>query len=153
MDNFKNDPKEIKFGMLVGNIGRLHATLADQYMDRIGLYRGQAILLLILSEENGLTHSQIAEKLEVSPPAATKVIKRMEALKYVRRRPDSGDERVSRVFLEQEGKAVIRQIKSALDQIDQVLLDSLAPKEQDQLIQLLLKIHESLLKAHTGGVV
>jgi DNA-binding MarR family transcriptional regulator len=102
MDNFKTDPKEIKFGMLVGNIGRLHATLADQYMERIGLYRGQAILLLILSVQDGLTHSEIAEKLEVSPPAATKVIKRMEALNYVRRRPDPGDERVSRVFLERE---------------------------------------------------
>lgn len=122
-------------------------------MERIGLYRGQAILLLILSEQNGLTHSQIAEKLEVSPPVATKVIKRMEALNYVRRRPDPGDERVSRVFLEREGRAVMRQIKSALDQIDQVLVSNLSPKEQDQLIQLLLKIHESLLKAHTGGVV
>jgi DNA-binding MarR family transcriptional regulator len=153
MDNFKNDPKEIKFGMLVGNIGRLHATLADQYMERIGLYRGQAILLMILSEQNGLTHSQIAEKLEISPPAVTKVIKCMEALSYVRRQPDSGDERVSRVFLEQEGGAVTRQIKNALDQIDQVLLSTLSPKEQEELIQLLLKIHESLLKAHTGGVV
>lgn len=57
MDNFKNDPKEIKFGMLIGNIGRLHATLADQYMERIGLYRGQAMLLLILSVQDGLTHS------------------------------------------------------------------------------------------------
>ena len=151
MDKFKNDPKEIKFGMLVGNIGRLHATLADQYMERIGLYRGQAMLLLLLSLEDGQTHSEIAEKLEVSPPAATKVIKRMEALNYVRRQSDSGDERVSRVFLQQEGKAVIRQIKNALDQIDQVLLDSLAPKEQEQLIQLLLKIHQSLIKAITGG--
>jgi DNA-binding MarR family transcriptional regulator len=89
MDNFKNDPKEIKFGMLVGNIGRLHATLADQYMERIGLYRGQAILLLTLSVQDGLTHSEIAEKLEVSPPAATKVMND-EALNYVRCRPDPG---------------------------------------------------------------
>jgi hypothetical protein len=30
-------------------------------MERIGLYRGQAILLMILSRHDGITHSEIAE--------------------------------------------------------------------------------------------
>ena len=79
MHEFKNQD-EIKIGPLMANIGRLHATRADRFMDRIGLFRGQAFLLMILSEQDGLTHSEIADKLEISPAAATKVIKRMEAL-------------------------------------------------------------------------
>jgi DNA-binding MarR family transcriptional regulator len=48
---------------------------------------------------DGVTHSQIAETLEISPAAATKVIKRMEQVHYVQRRADPADERVSRVYL------------------------------------------------------
>lgn len=146
MDLLKNNPEEIKFGMLLANIGRLHAKQADRFMERVGLYRGQAILLKILSEKDGLTHSEIAVKLEISPAAATKVIKRMEALNYVRRHPDPSDERISRVFLLQEGAAVVQRIESSFDQIDAVLLSSLNPEEQNTLTKLLWKVYTSLLE-------
>ncbi len=146
MDAFKNNPEEVKPGMLLANIGRLHAKRADRFMERFGLYRGQAILLKILSEKDGLTHSEIAEKLEISPAAATKVIKRMEALNYVRRQPDLTDERISRVFIQAEGTAVVQQIENAFEQIDQILLSHLNPEEQSTLIQLLWKVYASLLE-------
>ncbi len=145
MDAFKNTPEEVKLGMLLANIGRLHGKQADRFMERFGLYRGQAILLKILSDKDGLTHSEIAEKLEISPAAATKVIKRMEALHYVRRRPDPTDERISHVFLQAEGAAVVHQIENTFDQIDQILISNLNPEEQRTLIQLLWKVYTSLL--------
>ena len=93
-------------GRLLVNVCRLHRTRADQLMDRIGLFSGQAILLAILSQQHGMTHSEIAEKLEISPAAATKVIKRMEQAHYVQRRADPADERVSRVYLQAQGRKV-----------------------------------------------
>jgi MarR family transcriptional regulator, organic hydroperoxide resistance regulator len=145
MEAIKN-PEEIKPGMLLANIGRLHSKRADKYMDRFGLYRGQAILLKILKEKDGLTHSEIAEKLEISPAAATKVIKRMETLNYVRRQSDPADERVSRVFIQEEGTAVVQQIESAFEQMDKVLLSNLDPEEQRMLVKLLWKVYASLLE-------
>lgn len=152
MDAFKNNPEDVKFGMLLANIGRLQAKQADRFMERFGLYRGQAILLKILSEKNGLTHSKIAEKLEISPAAATKVIKRMEALKYVRRQPDPIDERISRVFIQEKGAAVVHQIENSFDQIDQILISNLSPEEQRTFFQLLWKVYASLLK-HEDDVI
>ena len=146
MDVFKKNPEEVKLGMLLASIGRLHAKQADRFMERFGLYRGQAILLKILSEKDGLTHSEIAEKLEISPAAATKVIKRMEALNYVRRHPDPTDERISRVSLQEEGAAVVHQIENSFEQIDQILIRHLDPEEQRTLIQLLWKVYASLLE-------
>ncbi len=146
MTGFDANPDEIKIGLLMAKIGRLHATRANRFMEQIGLYRGQAILLKILSWQDGLTHSEIAEKLQISPAAATKVIKRMEALHYVRRQPDPVDERVSRVFLEEEGRAIARQIRNAFEQIDQVLFSNLNPGEQKTLVKLLLKVYAGLLE-------
>ena len=137
--------EDVKIGLLLVNIGRQHAIRADQSMERIGLFRGQAILLITLSKQDGLTHSEIAEKLEISPAAATKVIKRMEALNYLQRRSDPTDERISRVFLQEEGWAVIQQIRRAFEQIDQVLLSNLSKEEQDTLIKLLKQVYENLL--------
>lgn len=150
MSQAKLYPGEMKIGLLLASIGRLHAKRADRYMERIGLYRGQAILLIVLSEQDGLTHSEIAEKLEVSPAAATKVIKRMEALNYVQRQADPADERVSRVFLKDDGRAMIRQIKQVFEQLDQVLVAHLSSKEHETLIPLLVKVYTALLEEQTG---
>lgn len=146
----RHDFDEIKIGGLMANIGRLHSKRAHQIMEQVGLYRGQAFLLMILSRQDGLTHSEIAEKLEISPAAATKVIKRMEALHYVQRRPDPMDERVSRVFLEEEGQALNQQIRHAFDQIDQVLVSNLTPEEQSTLVALLMKMYHNLLEQPAG---
>jgi DNA-binding MarR family transcriptional regulator len=146
MNKSNNNPDELKFGQLMANIGRLHSTRADQVTERIGLYRGQAVLLMTLSEQDGLTHSEIAEKLEISPSAATKVIKRLETLNYLRRMPDPSDERISHVFLQEEGRAVIHQIIDAFDQIDQILLGKMNADEQNTLVKLLSKVYVSLLE-------
>ncbi|MHC1783769.1 MAG: MarR family winged helix-turn-helix transcriptional regulator [Anaerolineaceae bacterium] len=142
----KMDPNEPHIGHLVMNIARLLASRTDRSMEKFGLYRGQAYLLKILSEQDGLTHSEIARILEISPAAATKVIKRLEAHQYLERRPDSSDERISRVFLRDEGRAVIRQIHDVFQQNNLCLYGGLSPEEQVVLAGLLKKVHESLQK-------
>lgn len=134
-----------RLGPLLANIGRLHSRRADHFMEHLGLYRGQAFLLMILSHHDGLTHSELAEKLEISPAAATKVIKRMEALQYVQRVPDPSDERVSRVYLQDAGRDRIRQVRQAFEEINAVLVDGLSADEQKTLISLLQKVYASLL--------
>lgn len=138
----------LPLGRLLANLCRLQATRADQLMDQIGLYRGQGILLVILAEQDGLTHSEIAEKLRISPAAATKVIKRLEKLRYLRRQPDPQDERLSRVFLQAEGRAIINQIHAAFGTINRQMLAGITPEEQGQLRQLLGKMQANLENAN-----
>jgi MarR family transcriptional regulator, organic hydroperoxide resistance regulator len=140
-----DSPLEIKIGRTLGKLGRLHARRLDAYMDKLGLFRGQAFLLMPLSHDEGLTHSEIAEKLEISPAAATKVIKRMEALCYVQRRPDPSDERISRVFLQTEGWEVIQRIKNAFLEADQAMVRDLSTEEQETLLLLLSRVYSTLL--------
>jgi DNA-binding MarR family transcriptional regulator len=138
------DPNGIKIGPLLMSISRMHHIRADQFLEQVGIYRGQGILLLILTEEDGLTHSEVAKRMEISPAAATRVIQRMEALNYVHREPDPNDERVSRVFINEEGRAVHQAIREAFDKIDQIMLHNLTSEEQNSLTELLLKIYNNL---------
>lgn len=145
-----NLEQEIPIGRLLGNLCRLQATRADQLMEQIGLYRGQGMLLVILSRQDGLTHSEIAERLQISASAATKVIKRLEKLNYLQRQPDAHDERISRVFLKPDGLAVIDQIHAAFFRINAVLSEGISLKEQEQLRSLIGRIHNNLEKADFG---
>jgi DNA-binding MarR family transcriptional regulator len=141
----ETDP-DLPIGRLLANLCRLQATRVDQVMDQIGLYRGQGILLVILAEQDGLTHSAIAAKLRISPSAATKVIKRLEKLSFLRRQPDPADERLSRVFLQDEGRAVIDQIHAAFGMINRVMMEGVTPEEQGQLRDLLGRVQANLGK-------
>lgn len=133
------------------HVARLHDIRLDQVMDQYGLFRGQAIILMILSERDGLTHSEISEKLKISPAAATKVIKRMEELKFLRRQQDTNDERVSRVYLQPDGKAVSEQIHSTFTTTDQYMLNGFSPEELDRLEEYLNRMTENLRQLTPGA--
>ena len=139
-----NDPENIPLGRLLANLARTHAMRVDQAMDEIGLYRGQAILLLTLADQDGLTHSAIAERLCISPAAASKVIKRMEELGYVQRTPDPADERLSRVFLLEHGRARLDDIHSVFWSINTRLVQDFSPEEQGVLKDFLGRMIQNL---------
>jgi len=101
---------------------------------------------MILSEQDGMTHSEIADKLEISPAAVTKVIKRMEQAHYVQRRADPADERVSRVYLQAQGNALIAEIHSAFGRLDQTMLDSFPEPDLVRLRDLLERMQANLLR-------
>ena len=146
MEPLEEIEPRVKFGKLMGDVSRLLGSRLDRKLEKLGLFRGQAILLLILSEREGLTHSEIAGRLKISPAAATKVIKRLEELNYLQRQPDPADERISRVFLKDEGRAVINQIRSIFRQNDRELLSIFSLEEQDRLVEQLQRMHAYLIQ-------
>ncbi|MGD8967436.1 MAG: MarR family transcriptional regulator, partial [Anaerolineae bacterium] len=81
----------------------------------LGLHRGQPPVLLALWEEQGRTHSEIAEYLHVTPATVTKMLQRMEKAGFVARKPDTEDARVSRVYLTQAGREVRSDLQRVLD--------------------------------------
>lgn len=90
-------------GKLLGYIGRLHSMRVHQYMDQIGLFRGQGMLLKYVGHHDGFRLIQRSPKnLQISPAAVTKVIKRLRnELPEMSTHPK--DERISRVFIQPEG--------------------------------------------------
>jgi len=135
---------EFSLGRLLGHICRLQATRADQLMEQIGLYRAQAGMLLMLSDRDGLMNSEIAENMHFSPAAATRVIQRLEKAGFLERRPDPSDERVTRVFLRDEGRAVIEQIHNSFQKLNGIIVHDISPEEQQTLHDLLIRILNNL---------
>jgi DNA-binding MarR family transcriptional regulator len=138
------DDADQSLGRLFVNVCRLHHTKADQCMEQFGLYRGQAILLMILSEKDGMTHSDIADRLKISPAAATRVIKRLEALNYLQRQPDLNDERISRVYLQEKGRILIDEIHRSFRNLERVMFNDFSTEDEDIFRDLLMRIQSNL---------
>ncbi|MCE1252649.1 MAG: MarR family transcriptional regulator [Anaerolineae bacterium] len=136
-----------KMGQLLGNVGRLHAKRADQFMSEMGLYRGQAILLIILSEHDGITHSEIAEKLNISPAAATKVIKRLEKFQYLKRQADAQDERVSHLYLLEDGRLMLNKIIGVFKKLEEISYTGFSEEEKNTFINMLVRIQNNLIES------
>lgn len=142
-----NDPIELEsLGRMFPCICRAHKKNADVMLERSGLHHGQAKLLMILSRENGISHSEIAAELRISPAAATKVIKRMEQNGYVRREADGVDERISRVFLQPKGLTLVKKIHATFQQLELIMFDGFNEEDIRALNALLARVQDNLQK-------
>ncbi len=93
-------------GYLLAQVCKRHRAQAHARLEELGLYRGQQFILMVLWEQEGRTHSELAEALHVQPATISNALKRMERAGFVARRPDPQDQRVSRVYLTDAGRAV-----------------------------------------------
>jgi MarR family transcriptional regulator, organic hydroperoxide resistance regulator len=139
-----SDLQKIPLGRLMGEVSKNHVGRIDQLMEDCELYQGQAKILMILSEKEYFTHSEIAQEMHISPAAASKVIKRLEQKKLLKRMPDPLDERISRVYLQEGGRAMIEQIRKVFKDIEQIMFAGFSDSEKEVLRAMLIRIYKNL---------
>jgi MarR family transcriptional regulator, organic hydroperoxide resistance regulator len=73
-------------------------------LEKLGLTYPQYVTIICLWEENHQTVKGLSEKLFLEPSTMTPMLKRLEAMGYVRRERDTEDERSVRVSLTDAGR-------------------------------------------------
>ncbi|HDQ73537.1 MAG TPA: MarR family transcriptional regulator [Chloroflexi bacterium] len=119
---------------------------AHGMLDQINLYRGQQFVLGVLWEQEGITHSELAEALHVQPSTVTNALKRMEKAGLVERRHDSHDARVSRVYLTEAGRAIRGAVEEMWRALDTQAFRGFSAEEKETLDRMLTRIQENLLQ-------
>jgi DNA-binding MarR family transcriptional regulator len=135
---------------LFAQICRLKHARIHTLLEALGLYRGQPSVLQALWEHEGLMHTELAHHLEVQPATITRMLQRMERAGFVERRPDPGDQRVSRVYLTEAGKAVRADVQQVWRQLEEEAFAGFSLEEQALVRRFFLRIRENL-KHVTGG--
>ncbi len=139
-----SDADSGSLGSLLARVCRLHHSRARELLEELGLYRGQPPLLHALHEQEGLTHSGLATRLHVTPATITKMISRMEKAGFVRRKPDEEDQRVSRVYLTDAGRAIQTEMMEVLEELDEETFYGFTETERALLRRFLLQIRNNL---------
>ena len=140
-----NRPKTMDF--LLANICHLHHMRARQLFEAIGLHRGQPQVLLALWEQEGLTQTELAGRLKITPATVTKMLQRMEKTGFIQRKPDAQDQRVSRVHLTPAGRAIRRDVESVWKTMEAETFANFTVEERGLLRRFLLQMLENLLTA------
>jgi DNA-binding MarR family transcriptional regulator len=136
---------------LFAQICRLKHARIHTLLETLGLYRGQPSVLQALWEQEGLMHAELARRLQVQPATITKMLQRMEKAGFVERRPDPDDQRVSRVYLTESGRAVRADVQKVWRKLDEEAFAGLTLQERVLLKRFFLHIRDNLQRVSGGG--
>ncbi|NLG51645.1 MAG: MarR family transcriptional regulator [Chloroflexi bacterium] len=140
-------PDKRVLDFLLVQVCKLHYARAMALFNTIGLYRGQPPVLRALAEQPGLSHSELAARMGVTPATMSRSLDRMEKAGFITRQPDAQDQRVSRVYLTEQGNVAMDQVQHLLDTMAQDTLADFSPEDCEQLHRLLERIRENLTRA------
>ncbi|QGZ37340.1 MarR family winged helix-turn-helix transcriptional regulator [Stappia indica] len=137
-----NYKKSVTFRL--AQTAKAHRSRAGIHLSRIGLHPGQEAVLKVLSEGDGQTMSQLAAVLSVQPPTITKMVTRLSAQGFLRRAASETDGRLARVFLTDEGRALVETIDRAWKRLEREALAGLDEKDRKKLRKLLRQVEKNL---------
>ena len=121
---------------VVAAFKRLQALIAERFAP-LGIHPGQDRLLAELWERDGLSQSELIERLGVQPPTVTGIVQRLERAGIVRREPDPENRRISRVYLTEKGRELERPVWEAHAEVEREFFKNLSADELRELTALL----------------
>jgi DNA-binding MarR family transcriptional regulator len=113
------DPLELDQQLCFAVYAAAHAFSAayKPLLEPFGLTYPQYLVLLVLWEKDGINVKAIGARLQLDSGTLTPLLKRLQAVGYIRRSRDPADERQLQVELTEEGRALRERIGGARESI------------------------------------
>ena len=129
---------------LLAQVCKLHRQRAEALLSEIGLHVGQEMVMCALWEREGVTQTELSERLGVQPATVTNALRRLERRGLVRRTSDEDDQRVSRVFPTEAGRERRAGVEEQWSQLERDTLAGFDDRARDLLYGLLSRVHQNL---------
>ena len=134
-------------GFLLTDSARLLRKLIDRRLQPLGLSRAQWSILAILSNQEGLSQSQISSKLEIEKSTAGRLIDQVEKSGWIERRPIVGDRRVWGIYLTNQARQLLAQVETVILHSRTEMLNGLSAEQQQSLSEMLQTVKSNLSTA------
>jgi len=121
-------------------IFRLEQDLRNSTLRKLDITYIHFRVLQYLLEEDGKSISEIARAIAVRPPVLSRVVDQMEERALARRQVDPDDNRLTRVYLTDHGRAKYAEAWPAAHRLIEYALEVLQPQEREALGASLRKI-------------
>ena len=112
--------------------------------NKAGITITQAKIIFALYAQSGSTLRELADKIGVESPTLVPVIDKMEEDGYVKRKPDSKDRRIKRIFTTPKADRLWDSMMDCASQVRKVSTTSLSEQEVQSAIRTIRKISENL---------
>jgi DNA-binding MarR family transcriptional regulator len=137
-------------GFLISRASLAHRNIIDHQLNTSGIHRGQPPVLFALQKYDGMSNSEMAEFLGVTPATLTNKIKRMEKAGLVIRKRDPEDKRFSRIYMTEKGRGIMAQLKASVREIENKLLMGFSKDEITILRGLVQRILHNVDRYYSG---
>ncbi|MEV0312358.1 MarR family winged helix-turn-helix transcriptional regulator [Nonomuraea fuscirosea] len=137
----------------LNKMSKLYRAAKARKLAALGLHPGQDVLLWVLAQErDGMTVSQLAARLGVEQPTATRSLARLETGGWFRREPVATDRRQVRVVVTDAGHALVPEIERAWAELAEEALGEVGAEQRAIVLHALEQANDRL-RASVGEAV
>jgi DNA-binding MarR family transcriptional regulator len=137
----------------LNKISKLYRAAKARKLAALGLHPGQDVLLWLLAQQReGMTVSQLAARLGVEPPTATRSLARLEGGGWFRREAVATDRRQVRIVVTDAGHQLVPGIERAWAELAEQTMGD-ASKEQREIAITTLEQANDRLRGLVGEAV
>ena len=129
---------------MIMEISRLYMMKCFGRLQKLGIHPRQMPILAVLWRKDGCSQKELAEKLDVKPPTVTVSIQRLEKIGIIVRKQDEKDQRISRIYLTEEGKAIINEGMRMAKEGEKQVLTGFSESELCLMKRFCLQIKENI---------
>jgi len=115
----------------------------ERRLEKYGLVKGQAQLLLIVRDNEGCTQKDLANYFNVRYSSMSERINKLENAGYIARVHEDGNFKNNRLYMTKEGKIAAVQCRRILNDIENKLFSGFSKKEIDTFENMLIRLLEN----------
>ena len=136
-------------GLMINN-SRIHKKMVDLCVEELGIDRTRHLILIHIDKEGKLpAQNELARHLNITPPAITCALKKMEADGLIKRKV-AKDNRFHETVLTQKGEDLLAKTKLFFNEINERIFSAFSEDELDAFITLSEKINKNMKNAREG---
>lgn len=122
---------------LTGSIYRSTQAYTNEIFKQYKIGSASYPYLLTLFHNEGINQNQISKELDVDKALSAREIKKLIEVGYVYKEVDPDDSRAFKLYLTDQGKSIIPDIKEGLFQWNEMITQGLNVEEKEDLVRLL----------------
>ena len=103
----------------------------------------QLKVLFVLEEEDGVNLRNVTERLGSTAPSTSRLCDRLEAAGFVNRTPSPSSRRELRLWLTDEGRAFLQDLRGRREKELHAVISRMPPKERAMLLEGLMSFQEA----------
>lgn len=125
-------------------LSRLLEKEANSLLKPHHITHGYTYFLLELYQQDGLTQTELYQRIQIEQPTAVRTLDRMERDGFILKKLSKDDRRVSKIYLTPKAMASRTELLSCAEQLNQKLLQGLTKEECASISQTLPKLIKNL---------
>jgi MarR family transcriptional regulator, transcriptional regulator for hemolysin len=137
----------------IGETSRMMRRYYDREVAGLGVTSAQWRVLLRLAREPGLKQVELAERMDVEPITACRIVDRLEEAALVERQRDPDDRRAWRLMLTAKAEPIVKRLGAMAEKMAADVFADLTPDEIETVRSCLSRVRESVSRAEAAQKV